>query len=101
MRVIQPMRKSTELPDLTKKQWEFLELYRRLELRLGHAPSLLELGEAHGGYAEGSERSGAQRMVGPLVELGLIEMPRMEPVGGGTTKLGLAVLKRSRGKAGE
>lgn len=95
------MAKSAAGPDLTQKQLAFLELYRRLELKLGHAPSLLELGEAHGGFSSGSERSGAQRMFTKLAEMGLVEAPVMQPVGGGTTKLGLAVLKRARGRSGE
>lgn len=81
---------------LTAKQLAFLQLYRRLELELGHPASFKRLGEEHGGYAEGSEAAGAQRMAQKLEELGLIEMPQMRPVGGGTTKLGLAMLRRSR-----
>jgi hypothetical protein len=87
------MAKPAELPNLTKKQREFLRMYRALELRLGHPPSLKELGEEHGGYAEGSVAAGAQRMVKALVDAGVVAMPQYKPVGGGTTKLGLKVLK--------
>lgn len=82
---------------LTPKQLAFLGLYHRLQEELGHAPSFLRLGLEHGEYAEGSEAAGAQRMAKKLEELGLIEMPRYEPVGGGITRKGLAALKRARG----
>jgi SOS-response transcriptional repressor LexA len=91
------MAKSTQRPKLTQKQHDFLELYNRLQEELGHAPSFLRLGLAHGGYAKGSEASGAQRMAKKLEELGVIEMPQMQPVGGGITALGRAILKRARG----
>jgi hypothetical protein len=95
------MAKSATRPTLTQKQLDFLELYQRLQEELGHAPSFLRLGREHGGYAEGSEASGAQRMAKKLEELGVIEMPQMQPVGGGVTALGRAILKRARGGSRE
>src|SRR5262245_11461851 len=84
--------KPSKLPKLTKKQTDFFLMYRRLELELGRTPMLRELGE-EAGYSEGSETAGAQRMLDKLVELGLAEKPELKPVGGGTTALGLEVLK--------
>jgi hypothetical protein len=85
--------KPAKLPKVTEKQIEFLLMFRRLELELGRAPMLRELGE-EAGYSEGSETAGAQRMMDKLIALGLAKKPEMRPVGGGTTPLGLAVLAR-------
>lgn len=89
---MQKAKTTPQIPELTETQLEFLRMYRRLEQQLGRAPSLAELANERGGYATGSERAGAQRMMQKLTAAGVVEMPRL--VGGGTTTLGKRTLKR-------
>jgi hypothetical protein len=89
------MPKTKEIPELTDERLQFLRMYRRLERKLGGAPSQQELADEHGGYAAGSERAAVQYMLRALEQMGLIG-PIVKRPPPRITKLGLAALERNR-----
>lgn len=80
---------------ITPQQGEFLALYRQLETKLGRTPTLIELGTA-AGYAHAA--AGAQRMRNQLISKGLVAPVEQVIVGGETTELGRAALRKLRGR---
>lgn len=84
-----------QIPELSDERLQFLRMYRRLERKLGGAPSYQELANEHGGYSKGSGRAAAQSMVQTLEKMGLIG-PVVKRPPARTTALGREVLRRSR-----
>lgn len=92
------------VPQLSRLQGQFLEIYRRIEMTLerGQVPSVRQIQE-EGGYAPTSQFGAIPRKLKELKKLGLIAEPEWRLVGGGCTKLGIAALEqhRHRLQAGE
>lgn len=83
---------ATKLPTLSERQLKFLSTYRALEREMGEAPTLQSLLDAMPGQY--SHRSGVQKMVGVLHDLGVIAKPHWTE--GGTTLKGRKTLIRAR-----
>lgn len=85
------------IPELSDERLRFLRMFRRLEQKLGGAPSYQELADEHGEYAEGSGRAAAQSMVQTLERMGLIG-PVVKRPPPRTTALGVEALRQNRGR---
>jgi hypothetical protein len=81
-----------ELPEITESQLKLLNAYRELEREIGSGPSLQSLLDVLPGLY--SHRSGVQKAIDALDEMGLIVKPQWTD--GSTTELGRAALARAR-----